>query len=572
MKPLSSSDPRVVGSWVLVGRLGSGGMGVVYLGEKGSSRVAIKVVRASFLDDASLKSRVIREIAVLRRIKSFNVASIIEADVSSEFAWFASEFVDGPNLKEFVEFSGPLSFYQWLFLAEGLFEAFDAIHQQNVIHRDVKPTNILIGPDGPKVIDFGIALTDEATSLTSTGLVAGSPAWLSPEQINDRTVNKASDLFSLGSVLTYAATGNSPWNKENTTKTAVIFHRILTEKPNISNLNEFQKDLVSKLLSKNPKDRPSANEAKSIIKKEIKRIKNKEDANIDEEKINLTSTEIFKPSYTQSKQTKIKKPILVGVASSAIIIAGIFGFNFFNSTSKTQETITAKGLPETIQTNIPTPSPSQEQQTSEEFSAAQSPSPTPTKTTPTPSPTPTKEETTNTKKNSNGSTIIDLGGEKIELVKTRICLTIFQHGASDSYCYKDNPIIKAPLYYVDSNYNGGFSAPLEDLVTISVPYSKANIFTCFNKAWSGSNEYYTSGVNEQILYDLGTATIVYNDQENLKFCEKYGDWKFGVKNPPHPPYEVLAFKRDKTLPLDFTWIVNTGSLKYTHVWTWSKIK
>jgi serine/threonine protein kinase len=281
MKPLSSSDPRVVGSWVLVGRLGSGGMGVVYLGERGSSRVAIKVVRASFLDDASLKSRVIREIAVLRRIKSFNVASIIEADVSSEFAWFASEFVDGPNLKEFVEFSGPLSFYQWLFLAEGLFEAFDAIHKQNVIHRDVKPTNILIGPDGPKVIDFGIALTDEATSLTSTGLVAGSPAWLSPEQINDRTVNKASDLFSLGSVLTYAATGNSPWNKENTTKTAVIFHRILTEKPNISNLNEFQKDLVSKLLSKNPKDRPSVNEAKSIIKKEIKRIKNKENTNID---------------------------------------------------------------------------------------------------------------------------------------------------------------------------------------------------------------------------------------------------------------------------------------------------
>ena len=459
MKPLSSSDPRVVGSWVLVGRLGSGGMGVVYLGEKGSSRVAIKVVRASFLDDASLKSRVIREIAVLRRIKSFNVASIIEADVSSEFAWFASEFVDGPNLKEFVEFSGPLSFYQWLFLAEGLFEAFDAIHKQNVIHRDVKPTNILIGPDGPKVIDFGIALTDEATSLTSTGLVAGSPAWLSPEQINDRTVNKASDLFSLGSVLTYAATGNSPWNKENTTKTAVIFHRILTDKPNISNLNEFQKDLVSKLLSKNPKDRPSANEAKSIVKKEIERIKNKGDLNIDEEKTNLTSTKIFKPSYTQSKQNPIKKPILIGIASSAIVIAGIFGFNFFNSTSKTSETITAKGLPETIQTNIPTPSPSQEQQTSEEFSAAQSPSPTPTKTTPTPSPTPTKEETTNTKKNSNTicRSIIDRGSAcwKIgETAKIGPCLSYLGRYEYKIEFYKSNSVLKsvnAQLQIVGAN-------------------------------------------------------------------------------------------------------------------------
>lgn len=575
MQSLVPSDPRVIGSWRVVGRLGSGGMGIVYLGERDGFRVAIKVVRASFLDDVSLKSRVVREISVLRKIKSLNVASIIEADVSSDFAWFASEFVDGPNLKQFVESSGALNFFQWLKLAEGLFEAFDVIHKQNVIHRDVKPSNILIGPDGPKVIDFGIALTDEATSLTTTGLVAGSPAWLSPEQINDKAITKSSDIFSIGSVLTFAATGNSPWNRENTTKTAVIFHRILTEKPNLQSLNQFQKEFIIKLLDKNPNKRPSAKEAKDLINKEIKRILNQSDKEFQAEseltkiydRKELTSTEIFKPNKINKSKTNLNKTILVAASFAIFLTAAYFIINNISS-NQPKEEIVAQELPQAIQsiTSTPIATPTIEEPITEEFAA------TPTQI-PTPKETPIQEvsktqgsETQNTK----GSKIIDVNGEKVDLVKTRICLTIFQLGKSDSYCYKETPVVKEPLFYVDGQNIGGFSRPLSELITLSVPFEKANIFGCFIKSWSGTFEYYTSGISEQILIDLGTWTIVYQDKHQLKFCEKYGDWKYGEKGLNIPLYEVLAFNKNASLPQDFTRIVHAGDKKYSYIWTWSK--
>jgi serine/threonine protein kinase len=264
---------------------------------------------------------------------------MIEADVSSESAWFATEYVEGLNLKQYVEANGPLNSENWIKLAQGLLSAFETIHKQNVIHRDIKPSNILLGKTGAKIIDFGIALTEEATSLTTTGLVAGSPAWLSPEQINDNSITSFSDIFSLGSVLTFAATGLSPWNKDSSTKTSVIFHKILTEEPNLTGLTDFQKEIVSKLLEKDPKKRPSAKEAKKLFESKIGH-----DLTLISPKMDLTQTEIFKPTIQTKAKKPGKKPIFISaIAASVLLISSIFFIN--NSNQQADNLTLSESLP-----------------------------------------------------------------------------------------------------------------------------------------------------------------------------------------------------------------------------------
>ena len=272
IEPLQSSDPRQLGPWSIKARLGQGGMGIVFLGEKNGVKSALKVVRSSFLDDPSLKNRFLREVEILKKIDSNNVAKIIEAEVSQEFAWFASEYVEGFNLKEHVLAHGPLKEHDWLDFAKQILTGFSEIHQLNIVHRDVKPSNIIMGLGIPKIIDFGVAFSKESTSLTTTGFVVGSPAWLSPEQITGKNIGLKSDIFSVGSILAFAASGNSPWSDSERTETATYFFRILSEEPNLEYLTDFQKDFVLKLLNKDPEKRPSAIEAQDLVSNELKRI------------------------------------------------------------------------------------------------------------------------------------------------------------------------------------------------------------------------------------------------------------------------------------------------------------
>jgi serine/threonine protein kinase len=180
MKPLSPKDPKEIGGFTLVGRLGAGGMGVVYLASRKSDSVALKVIRESLIDDEVEATRFTREVVTLEKIQSPNVAEIIEAGVDDGRAWFAVEFINGPNLSELVDDKGPLPLEKWWELAAGVLQGLADVHRMGIIHRDVKPANVIMAATGPKLIDFGIAHVSDATSVTATGLVAGSPAWFSP--------------------------------------------------------------------------------------------------------------------------------------------------------------------------------------------------------------------------------------------------------------------------------------------------------------------------------------------------------------------------------------------------------
>jgi serine/threonine protein kinase len=178
--------------------------------------------------------------------------------------WLAVEFINGPDLKSWVEDRGPLSGQDWTDFAKGLLNGMAAIHDKGLIHRDIKPANILMSESGPKIIDFGIAQDLDATSVTVTGTVAGSPAWLSPEQIDGEELTPASDIFSSVSVLAYAATGESPWGNQTTT-TSVVFNRILNKPPSLTGVPEEQAGIIEKLLNKNRLERPTSRNALKLL-------------------------------------------------------------------------------------------------------------------------------------------------------------------------------------------------------------------------------------------------------------------------------------------------------------------
>lgn len=259
MERLRAGDPEEIGPWQIVNRLGAGGMGIVYMGNNGTRAAAIKVVRDFLLEDPASRARLGREVSSLKKVKSKYVAEIVGADVDASPAWIATNFVDGPSLKTLIEHEGPLPEHKWLEFAYGLMSALHAIHAAGVIHRDVKPSNILMSATGPKIIDFGISFSSDATSLTRTGMVAGTPTWFSPEQFEATKITNAVDNFAAGSVLYFAATGENPWGKEDTS-VANTMHMILNKDADMSLLTPHQKEVISLLHKKSPKERSTAEE------------------------------------------------------------------------------------------------------------------------------------------------------------------------------------------------------------------------------------------------------------------------------------------------------------------------
>ena len=265
MERLRPDDPEQIGPWQIVNRLGSGGMGIVYMGTNGTHAAAVKVVRDFLLEDPGARARLAREVETLQKVKSNFVAEIVGSDVKSKTSWIATNYVDGPSLKVLIEKEGPLNEADWVSFADGLLSALAAVHSVGVIHRDIKPSNILMSKDGPKLIDFGIAFSKESTSLTKTGLVAGTPAWLSPEQFKNEAITTALDIFSAGSVLYYVATGTTPWGDDDSS-VATIMHSLLTGDPDVSTLTELQRNLILSLLEKDYRKRVSANKALNTLR------------------------------------------------------------------------------------------------------------------------------------------------------------------------------------------------------------------------------------------------------------------------------------------------------------------
>ncbi|MEU1594356.1 serine/threonine-protein kinase [Streptomyces sp. NPDC005708] len=256
MQSLEAGEPAVVGPYRLLGRLGSGGMGRVYLGRStGGRTVAVKVVHPHFALDEEFRARFRREVDAARRVGGAWTAPVLDADPEAPVPWVATGYAAGPSLTAAVTDGGPLPLASVRALGAGLAEALTAVHGLGLVHRDVKPSNVLLTLDGPVLIDFGIARAIDGTaSLTSTGVSIGSPGYMSPEQILGKGVTGAADVFSLGAVLAYAATGQSPFSGDSS---AALLYKVVHEEPELDGLEGALRELVAACLAKDPAARPA---------------------------------------------------------------------------------------------------------------------------------------------------------------------------------------------------------------------------------------------------------------------------------------------------------------------------
>ncbi|MCA2214268.1 serine/threonine-protein kinase [Jidongwangia harbinensis] len=264
--PLGPGDPRRLGDYELLSRLGQGGMGTVYLAREPSGRlVAVKVIRPEFAYEAEFRGRFRSEVNRARQVPPFCTAEVLYADPDHRTPYLVVEYVDGPSLAEVVEEKGPLGAGSLYSVAIGVATALTAIHGAGVIHRDLKPRNVLFSLGTPKVIDFGIARALEVTSQhTGTDQMVGTVAYMAPERFDaeSRTVTPAADVFAWGAVVVFAATGRTPFHADSPAATAA---RILTQPPNLSGLPGPLRDLVALTLDKDPAQRPTAYELLDLL-------------------------------------------------------------------------------------------------------------------------------------------------------------------------------------------------------------------------------------------------------------------------------------------------------------------
>ncbi|QEU92692.1 protein kinase domain-containing protein [Streptomyces kanamyceticus] len=256
---LRGGDPEEIGGYPLEARLGSGGMGTVFLGRTASGRpVAIKLIHQQFADDEEFRIRFRQEVAAARRVSGAFTAAVIDADHEAEHPWMATAFIEGHTLAQRIAKHGPIGGAELRTLAIGLTEALRDIHRAGVVHRDLKPSNVVLSPEGPRVIDFGISRATDQQTLTMTGRVIGTPPFMSPEQLQaPRGVGPRSDVFSLGTLLVYAATGQGPFDADSPYMTA---YQVVHEAPSLGAVPTVLRSVVEPCLSKDPENRPSADE------------------------------------------------------------------------------------------------------------------------------------------------------------------------------------------------------------------------------------------------------------------------------------------------------------------------
>ncbi|MGW7727344.1 protein kinase domain-containing protein [Streptomyces canus] len=256
--PLSPEDPTELGGFELLGRIGHGGMGQVYLGESpGGEPAAVKIIKPSVVDSET-RLRFAQEIEVLKTIWGPRIAAFLDADAEAEQPWLATEYIDGPDLRKHINTHGPLPLVLVASLGATLAEALAGVHKQGLLHRDLKPANILLGPNGPKIIDFGLAVfTESSASLTAPNTVLGTPACMAPEQANGvKPLTAPVDVYALGAVMLYAATGHYPFQADNI---HALFH-LITKADAQADLTGAPAELVpllTSMLTYVPQDRPA---------------------------------------------------------------------------------------------------------------------------------------------------------------------------------------------------------------------------------------------------------------------------------------------------------------------------
>ncbi|MCP3014319.1 serine/threonine protein kinase [Nocardiopsis dassonvillei] len=258
VEPPTGADPERIGGYSVVGRVGAGGMGAVYAGlDAGGGCAAVKVVHAHFAADPDFRARFAREVEMVRRVRAACAPAFLDADTRADTPWLATEYVPGLTLRQHVRRHGPLSGGVLLALAVGLAEALTAIHAAGVVHRDLKPGNVILAPSGPKVLDFGIARAVEGTALTRTGGLFGTPGWVAPEQYEGRAASDRSDMFAWAGLVAFAATGRDPFGRESA---EVVSHRVRNGEPDLDGVPPELLDPVRRAFDKDPGRRPTAAE------------------------------------------------------------------------------------------------------------------------------------------------------------------------------------------------------------------------------------------------------------------------------------------------------------------------
>lgn len=252
---LGPGDPRRLGDYTLLRRLGEGGRGVVYLARVGDGDlVAVKLLRGGWAASPQARARFAKEMTAARRVTAPHTARVLDVEVTGGRPYLVSEFVEGPSLRQVVEDHGPLTGAQLRKLALRTAGALTAIHRADLVHRDFKPGNVLLGPDGAKVTDFGIARAlDHAAPVTPPPM--GTPAYMSPEQIEDEPVGPPADVFAWGATMVFAASGRPPFGSG---AGAAVMRRVTERAPDLGDLKGPLRDLVERCLDKNPAARPTA--------------------------------------------------------------------------------------------------------------------------------------------------------------------------------------------------------------------------------------------------------------------------------------------------------------------------
>lgn len=256
MDELQAGDPQQVGGYTLLARLGAGGMGQVYLGRSPGGRpVAVKVIRADLAKDPGFRLRFAREVQAARRVSGAFTAPVIDADPDAPVPWLVTDYVHGPSLADAVADHGPLPLSCVLTLAARLAEGLGAVHAAGVIHRDLKPGNVLLVEDGPRLIDFGISQAADFVQITSATSVMGTPGFIAPELITSNRVEPSGDIFTMGAVLAYAATGELPFGFGPSEARTL---RVLYLAPDLDHVPAELRPLLERCLDKDPARRPTA--------------------------------------------------------------------------------------------------------------------------------------------------------------------------------------------------------------------------------------------------------------------------------------------------------------------------